>query len=146
MHSIVGNGWRKRLKAGFAGVGLLLLSGAGMAQGVDPEDDADVSDFCEATDSSLETVSSDEQVAEDENDETLDLDCVDPQDLQEDGDVDDDAIREDPSLTPAGYEWVVVDDDDTPDEISSIARSAEALRLTAAAPPRSPAGGGADFE
>ena len=112
MHSIVGNGWRKRLKAGFAGVGLLLLSGAGMAQGVDPEDDADVSDFCEATDSSLETVSSDEQVAEDENDETLDLDCVDPQDLQEDGDVDDDAIREDPSLTPAGYEWVVVDDDD----------------------------------
>ena len=41
---------------------------------------------------------------------------------------------------------VVVDDDDTPDEISSIARSAEALRLTAAAPPRSPAGGGADFE
>lgn len=41
---------------------------------------------------------------------------------------------------------VVVDDDDTPDEISSIARSAEALRLTAAAPPRSPAGGGSDFE
>ena len=41
---------------------------------------------------------------------------------------------------------VVVDDDDTPDEISSISRSAEALRLTAAAPPRSPAGGGADFE
>ena len=41
---------------------------------------------------------------------------------------------------------VVVDDDDTPDEISSIARSAEALRLTAAAPPRSPAAGGGDFE
>ena len=41
---------------------------------------------------------------------------------------------------------VVVDDDDTPDEISSISRSAEALRLTAAAPPRSPAGGGNDFE
>jgi DNA-directed RNA polymerase subunit omega len=41
---------------------------------------------------------------------------------------------------------VVLDDDDTPDEISSIARSAEALRLTAAAPPRSPAGSGADFE
>ena len=41
---------------------------------------------------------------------------------------------------------VVVDDDDTPDEISSISRSAEALRLTAAAPPRSPAGGGSDFE
>src|SRR3546814_17895505 len=32
---------------------------------------------------------------------------------------------------------VVVDDDDTPDEISSISRSDEALRLTAAAPPRS---------
>lgn len=41
---------------------------------------------------------------------------------------------------------VVFDDDDTPDEISSISRSAEALRLTAAAPPRSPAGGGGDFE
>ena len=41
---------------------------------------------------------------------------------------------------------VVIDDDDTPDEISSISRSAEALRLTAAAPPRSPAGGGGDFE
>jgi DNA-directed RNA polymerase subunit omega len=41
---------------------------------------------------------------------------------------------------------VIVDDDDTPDEISSISRSAEALRLTAAAPPRSPAGGGSDFD
>lgn len=40
----------------------------------------------------------------------------------------------------------VIDDDDTPDEISSISRSAEALRLTAAAPPRSPAGGGSDFD
>ena len=29
-----------------------------------------------------------------------------------------------------------VDDDDTPDEIGSLARSAEALRLTAATPPR----------
>jgi DNA-directed RNA polymerase subunit omega len=29
-----------------------------------------------------------------------------------------------------------IDDDDTPDEIGSIARSAEALRLTAATPPR----------
>jgi DNA-directed RNA polymerase subunit omega len=41
---------------------------------------------------------------------------------------------------------VRIDDDDTPDEISSIARSAEALRLTAAAPPRSPAGGGGDYD
>ena len=32
---------------------------------------------------------------------------------------------------------VLVDDDDTPDEIGSIGQSAEALRLTAAAPPRS---------
>ena len=31
---------------------------------------------------------------------------------------------------------VLVDDDDTPDEIGSLARSAEALRLTAATPPR----------
>lgn len=41
---------------------------------------------------------------------------------------------------------VQIDDDDTPDEISSISRSAEALRLTAAAPPRSPAGGGGDYD
>lgn len=41
---------------------------------------------------------------------------------------------------------VRIDDDDTPDEISSISRSAEALRLTAAAPPRSPAGGGGDYD
>lgn len=41
---------------------------------------------------------------------------------------------------------VVIDDDDTPDEISSISRSAEALRLTAAAPPRSPASSGPDFD
>ncbi|WP_033073402.1 DNA-directed RNA polymerase subunit omega [Sphingopyxis sp. MWB1] len=41
---------------------------------------------------------------------------------------------------------VVIDDDDTPDEISSISRSAEALRLTAAAPPRSAASAGPDFE
>ena len=32
---------------------------------------------------------------------------------------------------------VLVDDDDTPDEIGAISQSAEALRLTAAAPPRS---------
>lgn len=32
---------------------------------------------------------------------------------------------------------VLIDDDDTPDEIGSISQSAEALRLTAAAPPRS---------
>ncbi len=29
-----------------------------------------------------------------------------------------------------------IDDDDTPDEIGSLSRSAEALRLTAATPPR----------
>jgi DNA-directed RNA polymerase subunit omega len=40
----------------------------------------------------------------------------------------------------------VIDDDDTPDEISSISRSAEALRLTAAAPPRSPASSNTEFE
>ncbi len=37
---------------------------------------------------------------------------------------------------------VVVDDDETPDEIGSIMRSADALRLTAAAPPRPSAGMG----
>lgn len=36
----------------------------------------------------------------------------------------------------ASLQKVQIDDDDTPDEIGSIAQSAEALRLTAAAPPR----------
>lgn len=38
------------------------------------------------------------------------------------------------------HQKVVIDDDETPDEIGSIMRSAEALRLTAAAPPRQTAG------
>ena len=38
-----------------------------------------------------------------------------------------------------------IDDDDTPDEIGSLARSAEALRLTAATPPRNH-NLGADYE
>ena len=45
----------------------------------------------------------------------------------------------------AGLQKVVIDDDETPDEIGSIMRSAEALRLTAAAPPRPTAGVG-DYE
>lgn len=40
---------------------------------------------------------------------------------------------------------VQVDDDDTADEIGSLAQSAEALRLTAAAPPRNQ-NLGADYE
>ncbi|MEH3107731.1 MAG: DNA-directed RNA polymerase subunit omega [Sphingomonas fennica] len=40
---------------------------------------------------------------------------------------------------------VQVDDDDAPDEIGSLAASAEALRLTAAAPPRNQ-NAGADYE
>ena len=40
---------------------------------------------------------------------------------------------------------VQVDDDDAPDEIGSLAASAEALRLTAAAPPRNQNSGG-DYE
>lgn len=40
------------------------------------------------------------------------------------------------------HQKVMIDDDDTPDEIGSIMRSAEALRLTAAAPPRPTAGMG----
>lgn len=43
------------------------------------------------------------------------------------------------------HQKVQVDDDDTPDEIGSLSRSAEALRLTAAAPPRPTAGVG-DYE
>jgi DNA-directed RNA polymerase subunit omega len=40
---------------------------------------------------------------------------------------------------------VQVDDDDAPDEIGNLAQSAEALRLTAAAPPRNQNVGG-DYE
>lgn len=40
---------------------------------------------------------------------------------------------------------VQIDDDDAPDEIGSLAASAEALRLTAAAPPRNQNVGG-DYE
>ena len=36
----------------------------------------------------------------------------------------------------SGMQKVQVDDDDTPDEIGSLSQSAEAPRLTAAAPPR----------
>jgi DNA-directed RNA polymerase subunit omega len=56
------------------------------------------------------------------------------------------ALREiaDEMVTPASLlesvvsnlQRVQVDDEDTPDEIGSLAASAEALRLTAAAPPR----------
>ncbi len=41
-----------------------------------------------------------------------------------------------------GHQKVLLDDDDSPDEIGNIARSAEALRVTAAAPPRPTAGVG----
>ena len=41
-----------------------------------------------------------------------------------------------------GHQKVLLDDDDSPDEIGNIARSAEALRLTAAARPRPTAGVG----
>ncbi len=41
-----------------------------------------------------------------------------------------------------GMQKLQIDDDDTPDEIGSLARSAEALRLTAATPPRNPNLGG----
>ena len=40
---------------------------------------------------------------------------------------------------------VQIDDEDTPDEVGSLAASAEALRLTAAAPPRNQ-NLGADYE
>ena len=42
----------------------------------------------------------------------------------------------------SGMQKVQIDDDDTPDEIGNLVRSAEALRLTAAAPPRPTAGVG----
>ena len=40
---------------------------------------------------------------------------------------------------------VQVDDDEAPDEVGSLSQSAEALRLTAAAPPRNNTAGG-DYE
>src|SRR3546814_8661381 len=42
----------------------------------------------------------------------------------------------------SGLQKVQVDEDDTPDEVGSLAASAEALRLTAAAPPRNTNVGG----
>src|SRR3546814_6950804 len=45
----------------------------------------------------------------------------------------------------SGLQKVQVDEDDTPDEVGSLAASAEALRLTAAAPPRNTNVGG-DYE
>lgn len=44
-----------------------------------------------------------------------------------------------------GLQRVVVDDEEAPDEMGSLAQSAEALRLTAAAPPRN-TNLGADYE
>jgi len=44
-----------------------------------------------------------------------------------------------------GLQRVQVDEEDTPDDIGSLAASAEALRLTAAAPPRTQ-NLGADYE
>jgi DNA-directed RNA polymerase subunit omega len=45
----------------------------------------------------------------------------------------------------SGLQKVQIDEDDTPDEIGSLSASAEALRLTAAAPPRNTNLGG-DYE
>jgi DNA-directed RNA polymerase subunit omega len=45
----------------------------------------------------------------------------------------------------SGLQKVQIDEEDTPDEIGSLAQSAEALRLTAAAPPRNTNVGG-DYE
>ena len=45
----------------------------------------------------------------------------------------------------SGLQRVQVDDDEAPDEVGSLSASAEALRLTAAAPPRNNNSGG-DYE
>lgn len=45
----------------------------------------------------------------------------------------------------ANLQRVQIDDEDTPDELGSLSASAEALRLTAAAPPRNQNVGG-DYE
>jgi DNA-directed RNA polymerase subunit omega len=45
----------------------------------------------------------------------------------------------------AGLQRVRIDEEDETDELASLSESAEALRLTAAAPPR-PTPGGADYE
>ena len=42
----------------------------------------------------------------------------------------------------SGLQKVQIDEEDTPDEVGSLAASAEALRLTAAAPPRNNNAGG----
>ena len=45
----------------------------------------------------------------------------------------------------ANLQKVQIDDDDAPDEVGSLSQSAEALRLTAAAPPRN-TNLGADYD
>jgi len=45
----------------------------------------------------------------------------------------------------SGLQKVQIDEEDTPDEVGNLAASAEALRLTAAAPPRNTNVGG-DYE
>ncbi|MGN6277138.1 MAG: DNA-directed RNA polymerase subunit omega [Sphingomonas sp.] len=45
----------------------------------------------------------------------------------------------------SGLQKVQIDEEDTPDEVGSLSASAEALRLTAAAPPRNTNVGG-DYE
>ncbi len=107
---------RRRTRLAIFSAGLLLLSGAGIAQQFDAEEEEeDVSSLCETEETAFEDVSSDEEIDEDGSDVTLDFDCADPDDLQEDGDVSDDAIPVDSTLNPAGYEWVMVEDDESTD-------------------------------
>jgi hypothetical protein len=116
MNAFVGIQWRKILKGGAFGFALALLSGATLAQDSDADGEADIADICESADFSFEDIADDAQDTDDETDETLDFDCVDPQDLQEDGDTSDDSIPSDTRLNPAGYEWVVIDEDDDSSE------------------------------
>jgi hypothetical protein len=94
---------------------MIFSASGGMSQAPDAnEDDAAFEDACEAPDSANDGADDeqDDEAVDDETGDFLDLDCVDPEDLKEDGDASDDAVQVDPKLNPAGMEWVVVDDDD----------------------------------
>lgn len=99
---------------GLAGLLMIFSVHGATAQAPDAnEDEAVIEEACSGPDSAGDNAedSQSSEAVDDETGDSLDLDCVDPEDLQEDGDASDDAVQIDPKLNPAGMEWVVVDDD-----------------------------------
>lgn len=108
-------GFAVRCLTGFA---MMLATQGSMAQApLDAEDEPVHAQPCAAPDPEADLLASREQHidhADDEDDggadDVLDLDCVDPGELMEDGDASNDVIPVDARLNPAGMEWVVVED------------------------------------